>query len=113
MLTFNLGRGSAYVDFNRLDERGRLTVSRTRFSGFRLGPGQLIRLQDTEGNSCEAVVEQVTATRISTHPDLSTWIDAPHIRATVERELAPTGASVTWEQEVASMPANSRVGVTA
>jgi hypothetical protein len=63
------------ADFNALDGEGRVRAS-LRFAATSEIPdiGEWVRLEDVEGNSCSAAVEQVRGLAVLARPDWSSWV---------------------------------------
>lgn len=63
------------ADFNALDAEGRVRAS-LRFAVTPEIPniGESIRLEDAEGNSCTAVVEEVRGLAVLARPDWASWL---------------------------------------
>ena len=62
------------ADFNFLDADGRVKAS-LRFAATPEIPtiGEWVRLEDVDGNSCLALVEEVKSSVIAARPDFATW----------------------------------------
>ena len=69
-----------HTDFNKRDAEGRLVAVPGGGTMYWLGPypeGTRVRLVDAEGNSCEAVLDEVDGQILKFRPDWETWSESP------------------------------------
>jgi hypothetical protein len=94
------------TDFNYIDDDGRLTAVPSSYEGpaANVRIGGAIRLTDREGNSCQAVIEEIADRFVLLRPVWETWSPAERSWITsqsVDASVAPSTASAQLVPRVA------------
>src|SRR5664280_1012680 len=99
MVVTQLSRPTAYVDFNDVEEDGRIPVAFDDFTGLVPAERALVHLRDEEGNECDGLVVGIEDEFVMAIPLWQTWSAAIAIRPPSRTVfVSQPGATTTVEK---------------